>query len=263
MKTFKKTEDHYTVLLEAANTKGLLSTKEATELLQVSESTVRRLFNSLEKSGKVIRTFGGIACAKTLETTDDYIFALEAPQYTQMKHAIGIAAAESIVNEDIIYIDAGSTTLQLAFALSERLARQELSNLIVVTNSIAHVHALGDYCKVLSTGGEYQKNSNSFVGPLAEDFVARFNYTKCFLGCDGFSATQGASSKNLDSARINQHVLRRSNRSYLLTTSNKMEALSFYPFAPLDTIDCIISDDGTPAIIRNITMQLNKELIIR
>ena len=262
MRSIGKTEQHYSLLLNAAKARGQLSTREASDLLKVSESTTRRLFNELEKSGKVIRTFGGIAYSQNIPVNDDYIFDLEVPQYMHLKTAIGNAAAQTIHSGDIIYIDAGSTTLQFAHAVCERIKNGELSNLIVVTNSIKHTRAFGSLCTVFTTGGEYQKNSDSFVGALAEDFVSKFNYSKCFLGCDGFSVSQGASSKNLDSARISQCALKRSNRTCLLMAANKIENPSFYYFAPPHVIDCIFTDEGLEPEIRKEFEQTKIELVI-
>ncbi|MCI8550512.1 MAG: DeoR/GlpR transcriptional regulator [Lachnospiraceae bacterium] len=261
MKSIGKTERHYSLLLNALKTQRQLSTKEAASLLNVSESTARRLFGELAKSGKVIRTFGGIAYSRNNTENEDYIFSREVLQHTDIKTSIGNAAAETLHSGDIIYIDAGSTTLQFAQAVCQRIESGQLSNLIVVTNSIKHTRVFGSLCTVFTTGGEYQENSDSFVGALAEDFVSKFNYSKCFLGCDGASLSQGASSKNLDSARISQCALNRSSQTYLLMVSHKMEHPSFYCFAPTHMIDCIITDDSLNPEIKAAYARTNIRLV--
>lgn len=53
------------LIMEALYESGQITTQEAQELLQTSESTVRRLFCRMSDDRSVIRIFGGISLPST------------------------------------------------------------------------------------------------------------------------------------------------------------------------------------------------------
>ena len=91
-------------------TNGGVSTKEATELLRVSESTVRRLFDKMQADGEAVRVFGGVRYANTA-TKYQYDVTLERQR--KAKTQIGKLAASIITDNDFVYIDCGTTTIHL------------------------------------------------------------------------------------------------------------------------------------------------------
>ena len=137
--------------LQSANR---MTTGEAANVLGISEATVRRIFSDLEKSGKVVRNYGGIQLA---ENTPSYSFEQREKIFQQEKIEIGRLAAAAVMDEDTIYLDCGTTIFQMALALSVRIAKNEFSSLRIITNSIANTQAIvpSPSCKVYLIGGEY------------------------------------------------------------------------------------------------------------
>lgn len=243
MAAMRKTEQHYARLLNAIKADGQLHTKEAAAILGVSESTVRRLFSDMEKEGRVLRTFGGATYIQR-GSNAEYIYDHEASQQLQSKEAIGLSAAQLVQSGDIIYIDAGSTTLHFARSLAERIKKEEVTGLLAVTNSFRHASVLGPLCTVFVAGGEYQPNSGSNVGSLTEDFVSSFNYSYCFLSCDGVCKQNGFFCKDIASAQISQQAIKCSNVKCMLFASSKIGKSSFYAFSFLDKINHIYTDEN-------------------
>ena len=118
---------------------GRISTKDAMDLLKVSESTVRRLFGKMEANGEAIRVFGGIRLANS---DNKYQYDLTMERQRQAKTQIGKLAASIVSDNDFIYIDCGTTTIHLCQFLVERIKRGDLTGLTVVTNSFTHLEIL-------------------------------------------------------------------------------------------------------------------------
>ena len=105
---------------------GNISTRDAMELLNVSESTVRRLFGKMEADGEAIRVFGGIRLANT---DNKYQYDLTMERQRRAKTQIGKLAASMVSDGDFIYIDCGTTTIHLCQFLVERIKHGDLTGL--------------------------------------------------------------------------------------------------------------------------------------
>ena len=229
------------LLLNMLNSTGRITTGEAVALLGVSEATARRTFTNLEKSGKIVRTYGGIQLAGNYPS---YSFELRERSFRREKVEIGRLAASFVRDGDTIYLDCGTTVFQMALALSARVADGDFRSLNVITNSIANVQAIAPSpaCKVVLVGGEYNSNRRDFSGSLTEKYAAPFHFTKCFLGCDGVNGQMGFTTTQFDIASLNTVVMVRSDFSYVLTDSSKFERSSLISYAALSDADGIFTD---------------------
>ena len=117
----KKKLSREELLMGLLNLQGHITTDDAVRLTGVSQATVRRMFLDLEKSGKIIRTYGGAQLPGSL---DSYRFEQREKQSEDEKHRIGRLAASLVEDRDTIYLDCGTTLLQMAIALGERLRMQ-------------------------------------------------------------------------------------------------------------------------------------------
>lgn len=241
-----------TYLLNLLNSTGRITTTEAVEMFGISEATARRMFTKLERSGKIVRNYGG---AQLAVSTPNYSYEVREREFRQEKLRIGRLAASLVENGDTIYLDCGTTVIQMALALAERIANGELTHLNVITNSIVNVQALPtmEDCHVILVGGEYNNQRRDFSGPLTERYVAPFHFSKCFLGCEGVNERMGFSSNQFDISSLNTSVLERTDIVYVLMDSSKYNHAGLLSYAPLDRVDIIVSDrlpdDGFAAAI--------------
>lgn len=236
----KKIDDRKTVLLKVLKSRGSMGIKEVIELLSISEATARRLFTLLQNEGKVIRTHGGIRCAKN--NVFDYSFD-DLEQYRgPEKELIGTFAATLVKDNDVIFLDSGTTVLRMSMRLSEIIKEGKINNLTVVTNSLANVGVLYSVCKVILIGGEYRYKRRDFAGYASEKLVRDFRFSQCFFGADGVDASDGFMTTDVDTARIGEIVIPRSEKATILADSEKFNRRSLVIFSAIPSIDRIITD---------------------
>ena len=139
----KMNSSNETKVLEYIKTNGEMTTGEGIRLLGVSESTIRRIFIKLQKEGEADRIFGGI---KAVSEEGRYRYKEIAVQNVAEKKEIGTAASRLVRDGEFLYLDSGTTTLEMSRALSKRLKKQEVNNLTVITNSVKNVDILAPFC---------------------------------------------------------------------------------------------------------------------
>ena len=155
---------------------------EAMELLNISESTARRMFAKLEKEGYAIRTHGGIQMANHAKTL--YSFEHGVRTNIQKKTAIARQAVQFLEDGDVVFCDSGTTMQCFCAELIVRLQHQKL-NIKVYTNSLANLELLAPHAQVHLVGGAYRANRKDFCGYLTEQALNSLYFTKSFVGADG------------------------------------------------------------------------------
>lgn len=224
-------------ILEWVNQKGLITVQEIVTELSVSDMTVRRDLDELEKSGKLIRVHGG---AQSLENNDNYEKSNTEKLTQQMieKEEIAELALQFIQDGETIFIGPG-TTLE---CLSRRLLNR---NLRIITNSLPVFNILitGSNLDVILIGGKYREITGSFIGSLADQNIQTLKCSKVFVSANAiykdlistYSETEGKTQQlSIDSAI----------EKYLLVDHTKFGKYDFYPFYSTSRFDKIITDSG-------------------
>lgn len=237
----KKRERQEQTVLELLKVKRKLTLSEVMELLNVSESTARRLFVRLEDDGFAVRNYGGIQLAGN-HSSLEYLYEEEEGQFIEQKRAIGAYAASLVEDGDCLYLDSGTTGAHVAMALADRLAQGELSHLSVFTNSLMNLEILSRYVTINIIGGEYRVNRRDFCGYLVEDLLTKLHFTKCFLGADGFHPQNGFTATDFRTARLNEIVMRSSDKRFVVTDSRKFTATSLVSYSRDQRIDAVITN---------------------
>jgi DeoR family fructose operon transcriptional repressor len=162
-----------------------LSLMEACERLTVSPATIRRAFVELEQTGQVERTWGGIrlAAPRALQMGPP-AFAKRLEQEIDAKRAIARATAELLKDGDVVMIDGGTTTFQLAEFIALKRIRV-ITNSLVIAQAIDRLKAGKLGAEVYLAGGLLEPESGLVVGPQAEDFIRRYHAQWAFLGAAG------------------------------------------------------------------------------
>ncbi len=270
----KHTEERRQSILQLLRTSKKLSIEQAMSALDVSESTVRRLFAQLEAEGLAIRTYGGICFNDAVSGANEYSFELTKLHNPDAKTRIGKAAAQLIKSGDIVYLDSGTTVMALCaelrsiFARAEEtdaaeyaLLKQRYDNVTVFTHSLVNLNTLKRHMRVYLIGGEYRNSRRDFCGYLTEEAIKNLRFTKCFIGADGYSETSGILASDFYTARINQLVAQNSAYRILLVDSTKYQKNSIVCYAPFSEMNCLVSDDGLPESTRRLFGELGVEVI--
>lgn len=224
-------------ILERVNQQGLITVQDIVAELSVSDMTVRRDLDELEKAGKLIRVHGG---AQSIENNDNYEKSNTEKLTQQMKEKEEIAelALQFIQDGETIFIGPG-TTLE---CLSRRLLDR---NLRIITNSLPVFNILitGSNLDVILIGGKYREITGSFIGSLADQNIQTLKCSKVFVSANAiykdlistYSETEGKTQQlSIDSAI----------EKYLLVDHTKFGKYDFYPFYSTSRFDKIISDSG-------------------
>ena len=217
-----------------------LSLSEAMDLLQISESTARRLFARLEQDGRAIRTHGGLQ--SLTHAIAAYSFEAGAKTNIDKKAAIAREACKHLEDGDVIYCDSGTTIQCFCAELVNRLQKEELK-IVVCTNSLANLELLSPYLPVKLLGGEYRANRKDFCGYLTEQALNGLYFTKSFVGADGCSQGMKFTTTDFETARMNQIAMANSEKSFMLVDSSKFATVAHVAYAPVETMDTIITDD--------------------
>jgi DeoR family transcriptional regulator, fructose operon transcriptional repressor len=229
-------------LLEMLQVHKRIDVKTVASSLSISEATVRRLFAELEEQGKVLRVHGGVQLAPPLNY--DYSYRLSTQHKNREKTAIGDAAAEVIEDHDRIFLDSGTTVIKLAEALSLKLQSGKLKNIVVLTNSLNLIDTLANWCKVILIGGEIRVERRDVCGVISEKSLSFFRVNKAFLGADGVDVNSGCMATDELTAKMNEIVISRSEKIFVLADSEKFNRNSFVSYTELEKIDRIYTDSN-------------------
>ena len=230
-----------------------VSLGEAMSLLNISESTARRLFARLEQTGNAIRTHGGVQ--KISHAMGDYSFEQGAKSNIEKKTAIAREACRYLEDGDVIFCDSGTTIQCFCAELIRRLQTEKLQ-IVVYTNSLANLELLSPYLPVKLIGGEYRANRKDFCGYMAEQVLEGLYFTKIFVGADGCAQGKQFTTTDFETARMNQIAMGNSERSFMLVDATKFAIMSHVAYAPVQTMDTIITDDSIdPDMLQQIKKQ--------
>jgi len=210
-------------------------------LLGVSEATVRRDLEWLEKEGVVERTHGGAMLSQHLPTEPAY--ARSALAHPEEKRRIGRAAAELVEPGDTIFVNSGTTTTQFVRALRERPG---LGGLTVVTNNLSAVlEAREGGWEAILVGGSFRPISNSVVGRFAVETLRQIYAAKAFLGVDGISLKFGCTTPISGEAEVARQMIEHTRGSVVIVADHsKWSVVSNFPVASFDEIDVLVADSG-------------------
>ncbi len=203
----------------------------------VSEATIRRDLAALERMGILRRTHGGAILAEPMGL--ELQLEERATLHLEEKIRIGRKAAELITEGDIVLLDAGTTTIQIAKAIKNR------SQITVVTNALnIATELLGSPgIEVIFIGGSLRPRTASAVGPFAEQVLAQMNVDKVFLATNGLSLDRGLTTPHPIEARTKQAMVAAGRQVIAVADHSKFGKVYFAQIVPIHSIDILITDD--------------------
>lgn len=225
-------------ILERIESRRKATVAELCEQFHVSSATIRTDLRDLEAAGLLIRTHGG-AMVKT-KTGLEQDMVQRGTQHLAEKRKIAERALELVEDGDTVILDTGTTTRELALLLGRR------RDLTVVTNDLAIALALetAESVRVLFMGGLVRRNYHCTMvhGAAGRDILAGLSVDKAFMACNSFSVEKGASTPDINQAETKKLMMSIAARVIMLFDAGKLGRTSFALFAPLETIDTIVTD---------------------
>lgn len=211
--------------------------KEISKEFDISEVTVRKDLEVLEKRGILSRVHGGAILNQS--SVHDIALTEKEHIYPKAKQLIGEKAAQMIKEGDVIFLDSGSTTTQIARNIKFKKDIKVITNAVNIASELA-----GTEIEVILTGGLLREKSFSLVGPIAEDSLQHINADKLFLGVDGIHFEFGLTTPNLMEARVNQLMIKKSIEVILVSDSSKFGKRSMSFIADIGSVQQVITDKG-------------------
>ncbi|WP_057768817.1 DeoR/GlpR family DNA-binding transcription regulator [Lactobacillus selangorensis] len=192
-----------------------------------SESTVRRDLQILEDAGLLVRIHGGAKRVNSLHDEQDQ--AEKAVINVHDKERVAQAALKTLCRDDVIYLDAGTTTQALI-----PLIRPEL-NLTVVTNGVDNASLLADYhVHTLLLGGTLKPATKAIIGSSVTTRLSQLRFNKAYLGTNGIHPHYGLTTPDPDEADIKRMAIQQAEQTYILTDPSKFNQISFAKFGELN-----------------------------
>jgi DeoR family galactitol utilization operon repressor len=221
-------------ILKLLTEKGALSVSLLSRELGVSEVTVRSDLKELEGKGYLNRSRGGAYPALHQSIIERQQLKVEE------KNRIAHAAAELVRDGDRIMIEAGTTT---GLIVRHLLGKRDIH---VVTNStlVFSYARLNPALQITLTGGEFRREAEAMVGPIALRTIAGLNVRLAFVGTDGFTLERGMSTQLVEGAEIVMAMRARAELTWLVADSSKYGKTGFVSVLPLAEVDGIITDSG-------------------
>lgn len=223
-------------ILELLNENGAVWVSKLSEDMGVTEETVRRDLEKLEKQEALRRTHGG---ALPMDGSS-YELSLQKRKTTnvEVKQRLAKEAVNHIATGDTVFLDASTTTFYMAKEL------KRMKQITVITNSIRVVNELADHdaVKVIAAGGIVSPNQ-SFVGSLAESSI-QHNYfaNKLFFSSKGVTEDAGILESNEQECAIKQRMMENSKVRYYMCDQSKIGRVGFVKLAPFDAINYFITE---------------------
>lgn len=205
--------------------------------LRVSPATVRRDLEELEGRGELRRVHGGAVYADRL--LDEPPFEDKASRAASEKRRIALAALRYVKPDATVYLDGGSTVLELARLLRGR------PRLTVVTNSLrAALELAGSGPRLILIGGELRRISQTLVGPLTRRVVEELHLDSAFMGTLGLTLADGPTTTDPGEAYTKELVMAHAREVYVLADHTKIGKASFVRCGGWDRVKVLITDRG-------------------
>jgi len=233
--------------------------RELSEILQVSDSTIRRDLEHLETQGLLIRTYGGAVLAEgegAALTARQGVAQGISDAHGQLTR-IAAAAAALISEDETVYLGGRSLALAVAQQLATRTGITVITNTLDVAAHLAHNSTLS----VILTGGQLERREGTLVGHVAELALSELRADRAVLEVAGISLPDGITGESLSSAQFTRTVIDRMPETIVIADEHKWGRVGPAFLAPLEAIDRIVtSQHAPPAMIWDLS-QLGIQII--
>ncbi len=213
------TEERHKLIIDKLKEKGIVKINDLIELTNTSESTLRRDLTFLESVNALKRVHGGATLLKGRYNEPSYNEKLV--QNKEEKLAIAKYAASLIEHGDSIYLDAGTTTLELINYIDKK-------DIVVVTNGLKHIDALVERgIEAYILGGKVRVKTKAIIGIDALLGLKKFRFDKAFIGINGVHLEYGYTTPDLEEAALKEAAISLSREAYMLADESKFGEAAF------------------------------------
>lgn len=232
-------EERYEKILSLLTDKKHLTVEQTQKSLRISSSTVRRDFRTLVERNLVKRSRGGISLTSIGREDGNLPFELRKVTYVKEKEQLARAAASLLRPRDTLFIDGGTTTLQMARCLPNY-------PLTVVTNSLPHVsvmienHPGNPQLEIYTAGGIVYVPWHVNLGPQARYCISQYHAQYAFLSCRGIDES-GTYNHNELVVETERTMMANADKVVFIMDHSKVGTRAMSFLCGLDEIDILIT----------------------
>ncbi|MDQ6419451.1 DeoR/GlpR family DNA-binding transcription regulator [Paenibacillus sp. LHD-117] len=238
-------EERKSIILDLLYAEGQVKTIDLVKRLNVSSETIRRYMEELEAENRLKRVYGGAVKINIAGEEPSYL--KREVLYADEKRRIGQAAAQLVDDNDVIFLDDGTTPMQMIHFLPNK------KNLTILTVSIPTLHLLMEYKnkglysgEVYFIGGKVNSVHARVSGSIAEKMASMFHADKAFVSIDGMVLGKGITSFDAERGQLVHLLMQNARQSVVMTDSSKIGSTQLYRIADWRDIDIVVCDKEMP-----------------
>lgn len=221
-----------------------MTIKDLADHLEVTQMTIRRDLQKLEEQ-RLVRLFHGVAVSidrapgESFDDRDEYLIDREETQNTEAKRRIGKAAAELVRPDEVVYLDAGSTTESVIRNLDPKMPLTIISPALNIIN----LASVQERWHLVCPGGFFHKGPIVFEGDAAALFITQMRIQRAFISAAGVDARLGVTCTNYFEVRTKQAAINSSQERVLVADSSKFGEARMGHFADLPEFSTVVTDE--------------------
>lgn len=224
-------------LIKILEKDGIMRISELAEMLSSSMMTIRRDLDSLEEEGIVKRIHGGVILSQRTEGLQPTFYE-RVEEFKAEKDKIGAEAASRISPGDIVFFDAGTTTLAIVRHIPDNLEFTAITTGLLTAAALASKPNIN----LIEIGGNIHKTSFSAVNYMAVDMIRKFHANKAFISTKAFDLPYGTFEAQMSLIEVKKAMVESSKEVILLADHSKFNSKSLTHAVSVSDIHEIISD---------------------
>jgi len=230
------------------------SLEELTQVFCVSMNTVRRDVQQLLKRGLIRKVYGGV---EVIHQAEPLPMSVRATSCQEEKQLIGKLAATLISDYTSVFLDSGSTTLQVLPHLAEK------KGITIVTHSLMALYEASRYpnLKVFNPGGVFHADTASYVGVSTVEAIAQLNVQIVLIAATGVSLEQGLTNTTYLEADIKRSITSKASNIILMADHTKFDHSAVLTFCPFHKLSAVVTDQKPGEAYIEYMEQHNIELV--
>lgn len=242
-------------ILEIARENGRVDVEKLSNIFKVSAQTIRKDLNELCDKQLLQRIHGGAIVGSAIENVSYEARRLLAPG---AKKAIGVAAAALIPDNSSLLLNIGTTTEQVAHALSHH------RGLLVITNNINAVQIMKDFqgIELIIAGGQVRRSDGGIIGLAAVDFINQFKVDYAVIGVSAIDEDGSLLDYDYREVRVAQAIISNARKVILVADIMKLERSAPIRIGHISQINTIVIDDVLPKKLRDICAENDVEVVV-
>lgn len=245
---------------EILQSEGKVTVIGLAERLNTSVDTIRRDLKELEENGRLTRVHGGALPPSPVPSP----YHKRQTENLPAKQAIALEACKLIRQDQVVFIDGGTTPLEVArgLAIDMRLT------VITVSPLVLDVVSRIPYVKAIMVGGSYDPVSRTIVGSSANEFIAQIKADVCILGVCSLDVEYGVTTNGFEESKIKSLMIQNSSEVIAVATADKLGTVAAYKASSIDDLTHIVTENSvsdavvTPFLDKGIQVLTSKNEIL-